>query len=325
MAEVKTGPEALKLLHDVNGRLEGIESDVVRKEELEKVRADLDLAVKTLGELQKTKSNPTFEAANDVFLTKEEQASPRKAFYKCMSKKAKPGSDLQRYQELNDGLVLMSTAAKGLKDDTPELMAKIRNSEMAQEYRALDEKYRGKAAMDTTSESEWVPAEILSGNLIDSVRNAQQLGPLFWNFTMPNKTFKMPLITADATTYLIAEATVAPEDSGWARITSSQPTTAQATWGAVKLANRIVFSTEFLEEATPEIMSWTQDHAIVKIAEGKDDAIMNGDTASTHQDTNVTAATDRRKAWLGLRAHAMDQSYSTDMSRQVRRGPRCAW
>ena len=137
---------------------------------------------------------------------------------------------------------------------------------------------------------------------------------LFMRFPMTGPTMKFPLLSADATTYLIGEQTHEPEGSSFSRITASYPTTAAATFEAVKLANRAILPVEFIEDASFEQMSFMQGHVAMKIGEGISDAIMNGDTASTHMDTNVTGSTDRRKAWLGLRAHAVDQTYSTDMS-----------
>jgi hypothetical protein len=69
-----------------------------------------------------------------------------------------------------------------------------------------------------------------------------------------------------------------------------------------------------LEDMSFEGAAWLTGHVAQVAADIIDDAIINGDTASTHMDSSVTAATDRRKAWLGLRAMAVDQSYSTDSS-----------
>ena len=56
-----------------------------------------------------------------------------------------------------------------------------------------------------------------------------------------------------------------------------------------------------VEDALTAILPIIQEDMISTIVRGVEDAILNGDTAGTHQDTDTTAATDRRKAWDGLR------------------------
>lgn len=50
------------------------------------------------------------------------------------------------------------------------------------------------------------------------------------------------------------------------------------------------------------------------LADGIENALINGDTTGTHQDSDMTGATNVAKAWKGFRKHALEQSYTYDAS-----------
>jgi hypothetical protein len=53
---------------------------------------------------------------------------------------------------------------------------------------------------------------------------------------------------------------------------------------------------------------------VKSLAEGREDAILNGDIVSgTHEDSDISSATSRRKLWTGLRALAHDNSLTADL------------
>ena len=80
------------------------------------------------------------------------------------------------------------------------------------------------------------------------------------------------------------------------------------------------------EDAIIEWASVARDALVRARIDAVEDAIINGDTAATHQDTGLSSwnaggrwatvgsAKDHRKVWIGLRARAFDVSCTTDVS-----------
>lgn len=62
-----------------------------------------------------------------------------------------------------------------------------------------------------------------------------------------------------------------------------------------------MFSEEISEDSIVPILPWVKDQIALALATAEEMALINGDTTSTHMDTNVSAAYDCRKAWDGLR------------------------
>lgn len=167
-------------------------------------------------------------------------------------------------------------------------------------------------AMDTATTAEgteWVPT-MTSAQFQELYDLEMGVERLFMHFPMPSKSYDWPIQTSHATAYLPGEST---GDSA-TNITASTPGTSKVTFTAKKLAVRILTSTEFVEDSIIEALPFIRQELAAVLARGVEDAIINGDTAATHQDSNVTDSTDRRKAWLGLRAWCVDQTNSTDLN-----------
>jgi HK97 family phage major capsid protein len=170
-------------------------------------------------------------------------------------------------------------------------------SEFAEEASAL------RKAMDTaTSEEglEWIPTGF-SSELIQKVKLALKVAALHSRIAMPMNPFKLPIDGADAAAYLAAEST---SDTA-AKITASTPGTKNVTFDAVKLACRVLVSTELEEDSVVAILPLLRDKIVQALAEAQENATINGDTAATHQDGDVTDAADVRKAWDGYRKLAI--------------------
>ena len=161
-----------------------------------------------------------------------------------------------------------------------------------------------KAAMNTGtsgSGSEWVPTGY-SSRLFDKIRLEMMVGNLFEALPMPANIYKPPVVSSDATAYLIGENTGADDDLDTAkRIPSTSVGTASFTLTAKKLAGRIVFSEELNEDSITPILPLLTQNIVTALASAEEQALINGDTSATHMDSDVTAASDARKAWDGLR------------------------
>ena len=157
-------------------------------------------------------------------------------------------------------------------------------------------------AMDsaTTGEGlEWVPTQ-LSAKLIDDIRLAMKVTALFPSITMPAGvgSFEVPVRGARRESYLVGEATA---DTGNTAYGIADPPSIKVAFTAVKHGLRMLFSDELEEDSAIAIMPLVRAELVQSLADASETAIINGDTANTHQDSNVTAATSVEKSWDGLR------------------------
>jgi HK97 family phage major capsid protein len=170
-------------------------------------------------------------------------------------------------------------------------------SEFAREASAL------RKAMDTATTEEgleWIPTGF-SRELVRKVKLALKVAALSGRIVMPTNPFKLPIDGADAVAYLTSESTT---DSA-TKMTASTPGTNNVTFDAVKLACRVLVSTELEEDSVVAILPLLRDKIVQALAEAQENATINGDTDGTHMDSDVTAATDVRKAWDGYRRLAL--------------------
>ncbi len=194
-------------------------------------------------------------------------------------------------QEQADGLYL---ASKLLRREPRSLKGWLPFERRASGLRkALDTATAGEGA-------EWVPTGF-SQQLIEKVRQRLKVAALHRRISMPSNPFKLPVEGADAVAYLFAEST---SDTA-TKITASTPGTTNVTFDAVKLAARVLVSTELEEDSIIAVMPYLLDTIVRALADAQEDAAINGDDSGTHQDSDVTSATDARKAWKGYRKLAL--------------------
>lgn len=159
-------------------------------------------------------------------------------------------------------------------------------------------------AMDSTTAGEgdeWVPTD-WSAELIDRVRLERKVSALFDEIQMPTTPYELPALTADSTAYLVNEQTA--DDPATRTFTASKPTTAKQTMTAIKLGIRTNFSVELEEDSIIPILDVLKKNLAISMATGLEDAYINGDTAGSHMDANVTNAADVKKSWNGIRKAA---------------------
>jgi HK97 family phage major capsid protein len=155
------------------------------------------------------------------------------------------------------------------------------------------------AAMDSeTAEEglEWIPTEF-SSSLIEKVRLMLKVAALHTRFNMPTNPFKFPAEGADAVAYKMAQST---SDTA-SKITASTPGTTNIVFDAIKLAARVLASKEVEEDSIIAIIPYIQGKIATALAEAQENATINGDTAGSHMDADITDAADARKAWDGYR------------------------
>jgi HK97 family phage major capsid protein len=136
-------------------------------------------------------------------------------------------------------------------------------------------------------------------------------------------SLKIPFQTAGLRPYKAGPATVNDPP----QYTASSVGTDARTFTPVKIAVRTVIDEDASEDSLIAVMPWLQSEVSRAMTNGKEDAIINGDTAATHQDTianwntrslwgsaGLGGSGDHRKLWIGLRARAFDVSNATDQS-----------
>ncbi len=152
----------------------------------------------------------------------------------------------------------------------------------------------------TGTGGDFIP-KTLSGNLITLFRQSLLLASNISHLTMPTSPWNLPLEGADVDPYLVAETTsdVMPLEAN--AIPTRTPATSKVTFTASGLKVRAYVSVESTEDSIINMIEYLRMKLTESIAQGVEDALVNGDNTSTHQDSGVTSANDHRKAWQGLR------------------------
>jgi len=172
-----------------------------------------------------------------------------------------------------------------------------------------------KKALDSTTSGEgdeWVPTEF-SPELFKLVRLELRVASLFPEIVMPSNPYELPVQLGRFTTEKHAEQTA---DTGQTVIPKLTTTgiTGKTTFTAVGHGGIVLVSDEATEDSMVPMLPFIQQEIATGLAEGREDFIVNGDTAGTHEDSDITGASDRRKVALGLRALAHDNSYTQDLA-----------
>lgn len=158
---------------------------------------------------------------------------------------------------------------------------------------------------------EWVP-NIWWNEFWPRVRISNPFAGTMVRIDMPSNPFFLPLEQADPTVYFAAEGTDLTQlvlTSG-NTVTASKVASGKATLTAVKLAARVGFSNELMEDSIIAIIPRYRAQMIRQLQNYVDDTIVNGDTATTAS-TNInlidgtpTAGTSYL-AFNGLRKFAL--------------------
>jgi HK97 family phage major capsid protein len=156
-------------------------------------------------------------------------------------------------------------------------------------------------AMDsgTTAEGkEFVPTD-LSASLIERVNASLLVAQLFPYVDMPTSPYEIPAFAITRTRGgLHAEQTA---DTGQTKIKKITPASRKVTLTAKKFAVEVILSKELEEDSLIPMLPFLEQELVDYISADIEDSTINGDTAGTHQDSDVTTADDPRKQWDGLR------------------------
>jgi hypothetical protein len=171
-----------------------------------------------------------------------------------------------------------------------------------------------KKALDTAASgggTEWVPTSF-TGRLWEMVRIQGQVVPLFPVMAMPSQVYTPPIQLGRIKSYMHNEQT---GDTGQTKmpVGDGSTLTGKLTLTAKGHAARVLVSKEVEEESIVPMLPWLQSQIVLALAEGREDAVINGDTAGT-QDTDDSAADGHNRMWNGLRYLALNNSLGFDLA-----------
>ncbi len=152
-------------------------------------------------------------------------------------------------------------------------------------------KYAGNDSLETGYGAEWIPTNF-SADMIDMIKLELKVSALHPRISMPSDPFKIPGKKSSSSAKLVANG-VAP--------TGSRVGTRQIVLNAIKLMDYVPVTYEMEEDSIIPILPMVKADLAIALAEGNEDATINGDTTASHQDSDVTDGEDPRKAWKGYR------------------------
>lgn len=154
---------------------------------------------------------------------------------------------------------------------------------------------------------EWVP-DLWSQQIWNKARQDNTILPLFQTVEMPSNPFELPIEGTDPTVYYVPETT----DEAHLSLGSGNPIadskvgTGKVTLNAKKLALRVGFSSELIEDAIIPVLNIYREQAVRAIADAMDNVLLNGDTTGTatgniNSDHTTPTATEKYLSMDGLR------------------------
>jgi HK97 family phage major capsid protein len=155
---------------------------------------------------------------------------------------------------------------------------------------------------------EWVP-DLWSAEIWRKARLENVVLPLFRSVEMPSNPFELPIEGTDPSVYFV------PETSDEAQLTiagsantipDSKIGSGKVQLNAKKLALRVGFGAELVEDAIIPVLNIYREQAMAAISNAIDYVLLNGDTTGTatgniNSDHTTPAATERFMAFDGLR------------------------
>jgi len=200
-------------------------------------------------------------------------------------------------QKANDDILMLSEMLKVAPQETKYYQDFLTSNPFLKEAKAM-------YSTGATVGDEWVPTAF-SPQLTDKVRLALKVASLHPTIEMPTNPYKPPVLTTDLVGYYVGERT-GDDDTLTAgnRMNASTLGTSQYTLTACKIAGRTWFSEELTEDSIIPILPTLRENIVIALATAMEKATIDGDTAGTHQDVDVTAAYDAKKAWDGYRKSA---------------------
>ncbi len=216
--------------------------------------------------------------------------------------------NIQKRLEEPAGSVEINKQLQDWNDDLYTMMVCLRKSHPTQlvNYKNFETRWSALAkALNTAAAGsglEWIPTGY-SSQMIEQIEIEAVVAALFRSFSMPTTTYIYPIKLSDGTAYLGGEATT---DSPSMYRASTMVTT-DLSFTAKKLVANYPVTEEMTEDSIVPVLPVLRTSIARTVAKAIDNAIINGDTSTTHLDTGYTVGSDdARRAWMGLRRLCSD-------------------
>lgn len=313
------------------------QGEAVLKAELDKVKADLSAAVeaaRTRPTLEQPENFRAFQRADgSLRLYSEDDADGGGEIAGLLDHTGKGVDDWHEdvLRAMDDYAIARVVSRGGapkshrrlakLLGQAPDSLKKLpvgslrRNGQIVREQRAFGD-LSGQGA-------EWYPDPTMP--MVErELKLERKVAALFDERPAPAKNFYLPTwAVAGAKPYKKgAVATNTP-----AQYTASDVATGRLTYDITGMAVRVVMDEEAEEDAILPAMQFVREGILDALRDGEEDAILNGDTAGSHQDaiaswnlrsrwgaSGLGGTDDHRRCWMGLRARAVDVSATVDGS-----------
>ncbi len=222
-------------------------------------------------------------------------------------------ADLAAWKDQGDLLLIAATGrAVAHKIPMPEAWNSMRTSKAFGAWSGEAEALR--KALDTAAVGEgleFVPTQF-SSELIARIRGELRVAALHRRMTMPRSPFVIPalgvtlpvgfLISESTTPNFLTEANKHPE---------LVMETRNVTFTASGLGALGVWSDELDQDSIIPMAEFVRSDLVTSQANAQETAVLNGSETGTHEDFDVTASNDARKAWDGYRVMAVRPSTDT--------------
>ena len=191
------------------------------------------------------------------------------------------------------------------------------------EMRSALEATVAKAIADTASSgAEWIP-DVYSSSLYEEYYTPNGIASMFQLVDFQGGALVVPTISDTIRPYI--KNKIASDDPS--KYTASTPTSSSTTIEVPGLAARVIVDDAATEDSIFAMLPEINRRVARAVNDGYEDAIVNGDTTATHQDTlaswnirgrwgtsGLGGSADHRRAFIGLRALAEDRSLSVNQS-----------
>lgn len=221
------------------------------------------------------------------------------------------------FQELNDDAVILGWIMATKNNKGGGLLRNFDIKDHLQEtrtWKALQSVCKSLSTGGSATGAEWMPTQF-SSQLVDMITVSLKVASNFARINIPANTFKIPIATSDDVAFLVAETNsdnLLDDANSYPKFT---PATGNVTFNAKKLAAIVVFSEEAEEDSIIPLLAFIRGKIANAMSNAQERATLDGDTTATHMDFDVTAATDARKAWMGMRLRAKTTwSNTTDLA-----------
>jgi HK97 family phage major capsid protein len=183
-------------------------------------------------------------------------------------------------------------------DLTPPAVKNILDTRFAREH-DLAARLKAFGTDVSGSGAEWIMTAV-SQQYIEEYELERKVASLFREIPMPTNPFKLPVVKANTVARIIGEG---------AQATANNFGTDSLTFDAAnKLHEYYVLPEELNEDSAPAILEIGRAQLMEAIDRAMETALLNGDLSGTHMDSDVTASSDARKLWKGLRKRALANS-----------------